>query len=148
MRMTLYGFSILCCCCFSISVIAAENKPKAMTCIPNNILVCESDKLNCITVPVVNIDGAYSVIVNLEKKKTETFAGSRNISAGKIDRLEYTDKLIFLSGYQKEHRDKKLPHSWNAVIDPHTGQLTFSSVANGIVFILNGVCTENRGDKP
>ena len=148
MRVMLYWGMVLYCCYLSANVLAVVNTPDVMICVPENIIVCESDKKACNDIPVVDVDGPYSVKVDLKSKKTETFAGSQKVSAGKIDHIEHVDQLLFLSSYQKEHRGKKFPHSWNAVIDLQTGKLTFTSVANGVGFMLNGSCSQSKGGKP
>jgi len=148
MRTNVYKCFVLCSSFLVGNVSAADIKIDAMQCTPKAILVCDAVNLKCEKVPIVNINGTYSVMVNLKKKFTETYEGNHKVAENKIGRIELHDKLIFLSGYREEHRGKHLPHSWIAVIEPRSGQLTYTSVADGIGLMLSGTCVESKGGKP
>ncbi len=134
-------------CFISIATNAfsAQQKINYMECRPKQLLLCEAEKNKCENIPVVNADGEYIVKINFQKKMTETFEGNKKVAGSKIDRIEYDDELIFLTGYREQHDGKRLLRNWNAVIDTQSGRLTFTSVANGIGFMLSGLCADGKG---
>ena len=140
--------AICSCMLLATTAFSADAPLSLIECTPTKILLCETDKENCDNIPVVAIDGAYLLKVDLKKKFSETFAGTQKVSETKIDRIETHGNLLFLYGYQDDYQGKPLPHSWTAVIDPQTDRLTVTSVANGIGYMLNGHCNTGKGDKP
>jgi len=144
----MYYCFVLGSCFWFASAVAENNKIDAMQCTPKAILACDAVNLKCEKIPIVNINGAYSVNVNLKSKFTETYEGKSKVSESKIDAVDFQEELIFLSGFQKEHRGKHLPHSWIAAINPRSGQLTYTSVADGIALMLSGACVQSNGGKP
>lgn len=142
-----YGFVF--CCCFAFTSAVADNiNIDVMQCTPKAILACDAVNLKCEKIPIVNINGAYSVNLNLKKKFTETYEGKSKVAESKIEGVDIQEGLIFLSGYKEEHRGQHLPHSWIAAINPQSGQLTFTSVADGIALMLSGTCVKSKGGKP
>ena len=130
------------------SAVSADTPPSYAECTPTKLNSCGSDKENCESIPIVTVDGAYLLKIHLNKKYSETFAGTEKVSQAKIDRIDNHSDLLFLYGYQDEYHGKPLPHSWTAVLDPQTGRLTVSSVANGMGYILNGDCNIAGEGKP
>ena len=130
------------------TVFSAETQPGFMECTPTKLNLCTIDKDNCESIPIVTVDGSYLLKIHLAKKYTETFAGSEKVSKANIERIENHSELLFLYGYQDDYHGEPLPHSWTAVIDPQSGRLTVSSVANGMGYILNGDCNIAGEGKP
>jgi hypothetical protein len=147
MRMR-YRYFVLCNCFWFASAVADNIKIDAMQCTPKAIVACDAVNLKCEKIPIVTIDGAYLVNVNLKRKFTETYEGNSKVSESKIDGIDRQGELIFLSGFRTEHRGKQLPHSWIAVINPLSGQLTYTSAADGIGLMLSGTCVEGKAGKP
>ena len=138
------------CSCLTIAVdaLSADSEPGSMRCTPEKIFSCEADKDRCVKIPVVNIDGAYLLNIDLKNKVLKSFAGSKELSGSAIDRIEHHHDLLFLHGYQDERRGEFLPHSWSVIINLKTGQLTITSVENGVGYTLAGNCVVNTGDQP
>jgi len=126
-------------------VFSAENKQAYLECTPESLFLCEAGKGKCANVPVITLDGGYLIKVDLEKKRSETYEGDNKVSATAIQQVDHHGDLVFLHGYQDVNQITQLPHSWTAVIDTMTGQLTVASVTNGMGFTLTGTCVESAG---
>lgn len=147
MRKMIYGYLALCGVgvCTNVA-LAAGSKISALECVPHTILMCEVSKTTCEPVPVTDIEGRHVIKVDLQKKSYQTYQGSQRVVTGAISRIERQQALIIMSGYRDQFHDSKHPYGWNAVIDSQTGQLTVTSVANGLGFMLSGVCKQSRGN--
>jgi hypothetical protein len=144
-----FALVALCSCItFTTNVFSADSVPDYFECSPEKIFLCEADKDKCANIPVINIDGAYSINIDLINKSWSSFEGSEKFSEGTVERFERHEDLVFLHGFQDMRRGEKLPHSWTAVISTKTGQLTITSVANGTGFTLTGHCTISMGGQP
>lgn len=130
---------------FATTACAADITPEFIDCTPKTIFLCTADKDSCDSVPVVDVQGAHRIRVDLKKKTTQTFEGTVKISEAKIGRIERHDDLLFLQGYEAARKGQRILYGWTAIIDPHTGRLTASSIANGLGFILNGSCRVVNG---
>ena len=130
---------------FATAALAADVTPEFIDCTPKTIFLCAADINACDSVPVVDVQGAYRIRLDLKKRVTETFEGAVKLSEAKIERIERQDDLLFLQGHEATRKDQRLPRSWIAIIDPGTGRLTISAATNGLGFVLNGNCSGGKG---
>jgi hypothetical protein len=135
------------CCGVLLATTAHAMKltPGLIACMPSRVFDCVGNTNDCDSIPVSNIQGTYSIKINLPEKRSETFEGEKKVAESRIDRIAQEEQLLFLYGFELHDSDQLTVYSWSAIINLHTGGLTVTRVSDGVGAVMRGNCEVGKG---
>lgn len=116
----------------------AIESDEPMLCAPGGYMECTSN--GCERVDASDINGPTFMLVDADERTITPVQGQTDV-VSVIDHVEILDGRLMLQGVEDGIEDVRDGLGYTIAVDLESGQMTFSSSADGAAFLAFGACT-------